>query len=231
MIDLTSAVQAAANVVAERLPERFRWNVAYRLDRLPWTCWTDLCHWAIDPYGNPLNDDNGWCGGVRQRWMCESDGCYCGKVKDGLVIDHLCRHTSCVNPSHLEAVTPGENTLRGYGPTAMNARKTECVRGHSLSGDNLYVDPDGNRGCRACRRIRESSDQTPPPSLRDEVKRATEATGPCTQDEYVDNILAVVRRHVEGLIEGPVCDNEDCSGCIGYRDIKTVLRLLGASDD
>lgn len=29
--------------------------------------------------------------------------------------------------------------------------KTECKAGHPLSGDNLYIDPRGNRYCRACR--------------------------------------------------------------------------------
>lgn len=30
--------------------------------------------------------------------------------------------------------------------------KSECARGHPLSGDNLYLRPDGKRGCKACRR-------------------------------------------------------------------------------
>lgn len=67
-------------------------------------------------------------------------------------VDHLCRNTSCVNPNHLEMVTPRENALRGIGPTAVNAQKTHCVNGHELSGENLINRSDGGRACRICRR-------------------------------------------------------------------------------
>lgn len=36
-----------------------------------------------------------------------------GAIPDGLTIDHLCRVRSCVNPGHLDVVTPGENYRRG----------------------------------------------------------------------------------------------------------------------
>lgn len=75
-----------------------------------------------------------------------------GKVPKSLELDHLCRNPPCVNPEHLEAVTPKVNTLRGNGAAAINARKTHCKRGHPLGGENLYVNSKGQRICRECTR-------------------------------------------------------------------------------
>jgi hypothetical protein len=55
-----------------------------------------------------------------------------GPIPDGLTIDHLCRLRSCVNSDHMEAVTMRENVLRGTGPSAANAKKTVCLKGHPL---------------------------------------------------------------------------------------------------
>ena len=75
-----------------------------------------------------------------------------GSIPKGLTIDHLCRVRHCVNPEHLEAVTGKENTLRGVGPSAINAKKTHCPQGHPYSGNNLYIHPKRkSRMCRICR--------------------------------------------------------------------------------
>ena len=68
----------------------------------------------------------------------------------GLVVDHLCVNPSCVNPDHLDPVTNKENLMRGRGITAARSRQTHCIKGHPLSGDNLYMHK-GGRYCRKCR--------------------------------------------------------------------------------
>lgn len=76
---------------------------------------------------------------------------FVGDIPPGLVLDHLCRLTSCVNPAHVEPVTNTVNILRGNGAAAINARKTHCIHGHALAGDNLQINK-GKRACRICGR-------------------------------------------------------------------------------
>lgn len=84
---------------------------------------------------------------------------FVGSIPDGHVIDHLCGNRSCINPNHLDVATSRENTLRGGGPTAINARMTTCHQGHPLEGDNLQIKmhSDGlpRRVCIACKRNKE----------------------------------------------------------------------------
>ena len=76
-----------------------------------------------------------------------------GLIPEGLVIDHLCKVKTCVNPKHLEAVTQYENMMRSQSGAYLKAR-THCPRNHPYLGTNLYVSPSGGRFCRACRRVK-----------------------------------------------------------------------------
>src|SRR6202035_217120 len=56
-----------------------------------------------------------WCprrkrnvGAHRLYWEQEH-----GEIPQGRHIDHLCRVPACVNPAHMEVVTPAENIRRG----------------------------------------------------------------------------------------------------------------------
>lgn len=74
-----------------------------------------------------------------------------GEIPAGLVPDHLCRVTSCVNPDHIEPVTQQVNILRGEGLAARNAAKTACPKGHLL--DRISMNNGrAERTCGECRR-------------------------------------------------------------------------------
>jgi hypothetical protein len=70
-----------------------------------------------------------------------------GPIPDGMEIDHLCRVTLCVNPLHLEPVTPRENKRR------QQRVKTHCKHGHPLTGENRMRNGK-HHCCRKCRRVR-----------------------------------------------------------------------------
>src|ERR1035437_2579021 len=88
-----------------------------------------------------------WNGRQVVSALCWSYENFVGPIPDGLELDHLCRNTLCVRPSHLEPVIHKENMKRGLYGT-----KIECPRGHLLSGYNLILkgsNKDG-RQCRLC---------------------------------------------------------------------------------
>lgn len=71
-----------------------------------------------------------------------------GPIQEGLQIDHLCSVRACVNPAHLEPVTPAVNAQRALKGKHL---RQVCANGHAYDEANTYIDYRGHQRCRACR--------------------------------------------------------------------------------
>lgn len=83
-----------------------------------------------------------------------------GPIPEGLTIDHLCRQTLCINPSHLEPVTAAENSRRMMAAIGMEigarrvANRPNCKLGHPYVEGSYRIRRGGGRICKQCEATR-----------------------------------------------------------------------------
>jgi len=133
-------------------PERF-WAKIDKNGPLPQNrpdlgqCWT----WKASPgrrYGRAVNHDGQVYPAHTLAYLLVR-----GQFPKDLQPDHLCENTRCVNPWHLEWVTPRVNTMRSSkAPAAINARKTHCLHGHQFNDENTRR-LSHQRRCVLCTRL------------------------------------------------------------------------------
>ncbi len=78
----------------------------------------------------------------RASWLMHK-----GPLIPGLVIDHLCNNTLCVNPDHLQQVTNMENSMRSpkhSSNTTYKYYRTHCKYGHERPVESR------NKNCPTC---------------------------------------------------------------------------------
>lgn len=116
-------------------------------------CWIWIAGRDRDGYGHLTV--NGKCR-VAPRLSYET---FVGEIPEGLEVDHLCKLTSCINPKHLEPVTPIENVRRSNAGKRLRDM-THCINGHEFTPENTWVSrkEDGKkrnmRYCKECGRLR-----------------------------------------------------------------------------
>lgn len=118
--------------------DRFFLNVA--APDGPLRCWYWTAGLDEDGYGH-FRDGRSKVRAHRFAWTL-----FRGEIPPGLVIDHECRVRRCVNPWHLDPVTPSINTRRA----AWWLDAGMCKRGHIYTPATERFTTSGSRYCLAC---------------------------------------------------------------------------------
>ena len=137
---MTHVELTVLGVAAPQLPPHIKSGICEDPDT---GCWLWLKSRSRDGYGwTSLGDKTYQAHRLVYRLLA-------GEPPEGTVLDHLCRVRHCVNPAHLEPVTPGENLRRSE---LTPAGKVLCGSGHGPLSRLR-----GQRRCLECLREYEES--------------------------------------------------------------------------
>lgn len=104
---------------------------------------------------------------------------FVGKVPAGLVLDHTCRNSACVNPEHLEPVTTGENIKRGWKATHEGKPRQDGRPRHPRKSPREVEAMNHNDGLCGVR------------AFQNAIKHAQQARHDPQSPEYIDAMAAI----------------------------------------
>lgn len=113
-------------------------------------CWEWTGYVADTGYGRFLSVGKNYALAHRYSWELVN-----GPIPAGHHVHHKRRNRRCVNPDHLEAVSPREHVFVDDSTNIMaaKAKQTHCKRGHAFDEANTSYDRNGrSRRCLACQR-------------------------------------------------------------------------------
>lgn len=96
-------------------------------------CWVWQLAVGAGGYGIMRDSDSVYVRAHRYYYEREN-----GPIPDGMVLDHLCRNTRCVNPAHLESVQQADNVRRGKA-TRFSNRDVCAIRWLVSMGVSRYL--------------------------------------------------------------------------------------------
>jgi hypothetical protein len=131
----------------KRNPDERFWDKVEKTE----TCWLWRSTRNASGYGTFTADGRRW---MAHRYAYEA---LVGPIPEGLELDHVCRMRSCVNPSHLEAVTSAENKSRSpIGINTVRRVRPHCLHGHPWTEETTYrgvYKGQPYRSCRICKNL------------------------------------------------------------------------------